>query len=54
MPVYLATSVDMIANSVSLCDENSVANVWVIFLKKTFAMQQITGAPPEKADKPTT
>ena len=47
MPVSLTTSIDIIANSVSLCDAGSVDNILDIFRQKTDALQQIIGAPPE-------
>ena len=49
MPVVfnLANSIDIIANSVLLCDEDSVDNILDIFLKKTDSVHQTVGIPPE-------
>ena len=47
IPVSSTTSVDIIANSVSLCGENSADYLLGICLKKADAIQQIIGVPPE-------
>ena len=43
MPVSSTDSIDIVANSVSVCDEDSVEHILEIFLKKTDAIQQIVG-----------
>ena len=48
MPVSLTNSRDIAANSVSLYDANQVKNILDVFLKKTDAMTQIIGVPPER------
>ena len=47
MPVLLSNSIDIVANSVSLIGEDSFDNILDLFLKKTDAIQQIIGVPPE-------
>ena len=47
MPVSLTNSIDIVANSVSLYDANQVKNILDLFLKKTDAITQIIGVPPE-------
>ena len=47
MPVSLTNSIDIVANSVSICDEDSVDDIFYLFLQKTDAIQQIVGLPPE-------
>ena len=47
MAVSLTHIIDIAANSVSFCDEDSVDNIFDLFLKKTDANQQIVGIPPE-------
>ena len=47
MPVSLSNSIDIVANSVSLIGEDSFDNILDLFLKKTDAIQQIIGVPPE-------
>ena len=47
MQVSLPISIDIIANSAASCDEDSVDKSMGIFLKKTDAIQQIVGIPPE-------
>ena len=47
MPVPLTNSKDIIANSVSLKDADTVEHIFDIFLNKTDAIQQIIGVPPE-------
>ena len=43
----VTNSKDIVAKSVSLCDADSVDYIMDIFLKKTDAIQQIIGVPPE-------
>ena len=47
MPVRLTNNVDIDTNSVSLCDEDSVANILDPFPKKTNAIHHPVGIPPE-------
>ena len=47
MPVSLTNSIDIVANSVSLYNANPVKNILDLFLKKTDAIAQIIGVPPE-------
>ena len=47
MSVSLTNSIDIVANSVSLYDANQVKNILDLFLKKTDAIAQIIGVPPE-------
>ena len=47
MQISWTTSNGIVANSVSLCGEDSFDNILDIFLKKTDAIQQIIGGPPE-------
>ena len=47
MHVSLTNSIDIVANSDSLIDEESFDNILDLFLKKTDAIQQIIGVPPE-------
>ena len=47
MPVTLTNSKDIVANSVPLYDANQVKNILGLFLKKTDAITQIIGVPPE-------
>ena len=47
MPVSFIDSIDIVANSVSLCDADSVDNILDIFFKKRDAITQIIGVPPE-------
>ena len=47
MPVSLTNIIDIVANSVSLCDADSADNILDIFLKKTDAIEQIIGIRPE-------
>ena len=46
MQVSLPNSTDIIANSVSCYDADTVSNIFDFFLKKTDAIQQIIGVPP--------
>ena len=45
MPVF-SNSTDIPANLVSLCDEDSVANILGLFRKMSYASQQIVEIPP--------
>ena len=47
IPVSLTNSREIVANSVSLCDEDSVDNILDLFLTKADAITQIVGIPPE-------
>ena len=47
MPVSLTSSIDIVANSVSLYEAYTVKNILDLFLKKTDAITQIIGVPPE-------
>ena len=47
MPVRLTSSIDIVANSVSLYEADTVKNILDLFLKKTDAITQIIGVPPE-------
>ena len=47
MPVSLTNRMDIIAHSASMYDAETVSNIFDIFLKKTDAIQQIVGIPPE-------
>ena len=47
MPVSLTHSTDIVANSVSLYDDNKVNNILDMLLKKTDAIEHIVGIPPE-------
>ena len=44
MPVSLTNSIDIVANSVSLCDEDSVGDIFDLYLQKTDAIQQTVGS----------
>lgn len=47
MPCSVTKIIDIIANSVSLRDEESVANILDILLKRTDAIQPVVGIPSE-------
>ena len=47
MPISLTNSNDIVANSVSLCEEDSVDNVVDLSLKKKDAIPQIVWNPPD-------
>ena len=47
MPVSLTNSIDIVANSVSLYEADTVKYILDLFLKKTDAITQIIGVPPE-------
>ena len=47
MPASSTNSIDIVANSVSLCDEDSVDNIFDNFLKKPDTITQIICSPPD-------
>ena len=47
MPISLTNSIDSVANSVSVYEADTIENILDIFLKKTDAIIQIIGVPPE-------
>ena len=47
MPGSVTNTIDIIANSVSFYDADTVNNILDLLLKRTDATQQIIGAPPE-------
>ena len=47
MPGSLTNSIDIEANSVSLHESHTVKHILDLFLKKTDAITQIIGVPPE-------
>ena len=47
MPGSLTNSIDIEANSVSLHESDTVKHILDLFLKKTDAITQIIGVPPE-------
>ena len=47
MPISLTNTIHIVANSVSLYEADTVKNILDLFLKKTDAITQIIGVPPE-------
>ena len=47
MQIALTHSIHIVANCGSLCDDDSVDMILIIFLKKTGASQPIVHIPPE-------
>ena len=47
MPESLTNNMDIVANSASLYESDTVKNILDLFLKKTDAITQIIGVPPE-------
>ena len=47
MPVSLTNNIDIVANSVSHYEADTVKNILDLFLQKTDAITKIIGVPPE-------